>query len=61
MRPVLKMPLLHDEAAAVMTTTLMMPAAAGMPSFWNTKTNGLASGLSSFHGTSAMMITSAPM
>ena len=42
MRPVQKMPLLHDEAAAVITTKLMIPAAAGMPIRSKTMTNGLS-------------------
>jgi hypothetical protein len=33
MRPVLKIPLLHDDAAAVITTKLTIPAAPGMPTF----------------------------
>src|SRR5215472_15809851 len=61
MRPELKMPLLHEDVAAVMTTTLMMAAAAGTPIFSNTNTNGLTLGLSSFHGTSDMMMSTAPM
>ena len=39
------MPLLHDEAAAVMTTKLMMLAAPGMPICSNTSTNGLSLGI----------------
>ena len=61
MRPVLKIPLLHDDAAAVMTTKLMIPAAAGMPIFSNTKTNGLVSGFNWFQATSDMMISRAPI
>ena len=55
------MPLLHDEAAAVMTTKLMMPAAAGMPIRSNTMTNGLIAGMNSVQGTSDMMTIRAPM
>ena len=44
MRPVLKIPLLHDEAAAVMTTKLMISAPPGIPVFSKTKTKGLVSG-----------------
>ena len=43
-----------------MTTTVMMLAAAGTPSLSNTNTNGLTLGLSWFHGTTAMMTSSAP-
>src|SRR5204863_398914 len=60
-RPVLKRPLLQEELAAVITTRLMRPAAAGTRSFSNTNTKGLTLGLSSFHGTSAMITMSAPM
>ena len=59
-RPVLNSPLLQEEAAAVMTTSVMRLAAAGTRSFSNTNTNGLTLGLSSFHGTSDMMTISAP-
>jgi hypothetical protein len=41
-RPVLKMPLLQADAAAVMTTRLTTAAADGMPKWSNTSTNGLA-------------------
>ena len=44
MRPVLKIPPLHEDAAAVMTTMLMMLAAPGMPILSNIMTNGLMSG-----------------
>jgi hypothetical protein len=60
MRPVLNSPLLHDEAAAVMTTRLMTLAAPGSPSLPNTNTNGLIFGSSSVQGTSDMMMSSAP-
>ena len=55
------MPLLHDEAAAVMTTKLMMPAAPGMPILSNTMTNGLTPGVNSVQGSTDMMTISAPM
>jgi hypothetical protein len=61
MRPVLKIPLLQDDAAAVITTKLMSPAPAGIPIFSKTKTNGLVSGLNWFQGTSDMMISRAPV
>ena len=61
MRPVLKRPLLHEERAAVRTTKLMTPAAAGRPIRSNTKTNGLPSGSRSFQATSDMMTIRAPM
>ena len=61
MRPVLKSPLLQDEAAAVMTTRLMMLAAPGSPSLPNTYTKGLTFGSSSLQGRSDMMTSSAPM
>ena len=54
------MPLLHDEAAAVMTTKLMIPAAAGMPTRSNTMTNGLTPGRNSVHGRTDMMTIRAP-
>ncbi|MNP83818.1 hypothetical protein D3C76_1843210 [compost metagenome] len=50
MRPVLKMPPLHDESAAVMTTKLMMPAAVLMPRRSKVMTNGLPWLPISFHG-----------
>lgn len=43
MREVEKIPLLADDAAEVMTTKLMMPAAAGIPASANICTNGLLS------------------
>ena len=61
MRPVLKMPLLQEEAAAVMTTKLMMPGAAGMPIRSNTLTNGLTPGLELVPGKNDMMAISTPM
>src|ERR1700730_5220827 len=61
MRPVLKIPLLHDDEAAVITTKLMIPAPAGIPIFSKTKTNGLLSGLNRFQATRDMMISRAPI
>ena len=61
MRPVENRPPLHDEAAAVMTTKLMIPAAAGRPIASKTMTKGLSPACSSVHGTSDMMTISAPM
>jgi hypothetical protein len=61
MRPVLKMPLLQEESAAVRTTKLTMPAAVASPICLNTATNGLSAGDSWSHGMRAMITTSAPM
>ena len=49
-RPVLKIELLHADAAAVKTTKLIMPAAAAIPTFSNTCTNGLWEIVIDFHG-----------
>ena len=61
MRPVLKSPLLQEEAAAVMTTRLMMLAAAGTPQLVEYEhERAHARGSSSVQGTSDMMTSSAP-
>ncbi len=59
-RPVEYMPELQEDSAAVSTTKLMMPAAAGMPTLPNAATNGLTPGSNSDHGTSDRMISRAP-
>ena len=61
MRPVENRPPLQDEAAAVMTTKLMIPAAAGTPIAAKTMTNGLSPACSSVHGITDMITISAPM
>ena len=61
MRPVLKIPLLHDDAAAVITTKFTRLAAPGMPMRSKRNTKGLTPGLSSLHGTSAIITARAPM
>ena len=60
-RLVLKIALLHADAADVKTTKLMIPAAATIPTATNTWTNGLSAGLIAFQGYTLIMTTSAPM
>ena len=55
------MPELQDEAAAVMTTKLMISAAAGRPMRSKTMTKGLSPAENSVQGASIMMTSSAPM
>ncbi|MCY1187815.1 hypothetical protein D9M73_288450 [compost metagenome] len=50
MRPVLKMPPLQEDSAAVITTKLMMPAAVLMPRLSKVITKGLPWEPISFHG-----------
>ena len=57
MRPAPNVSELIAEIAAVMTTTLRIEAAAGMPRAVKICTNGLASAVMWFHGTSDMMTT----
>ena len=56
----LKIPLLHEEAAAVKTTKLIIPAANGIPINANNLTNGLLSGSTLSHGIMDMMTANAP-
>ena len=49
-RLVLKMALLHAEAADVRTTKLTIPAAAAIPTATKTWTNGLFAGFMGFQG-----------
>ncbi|MNW63611.1 hypothetical protein D3C74_418340 [compost metagenome] len=49
-RLVLKIALLHADAADVSTTKLTTPAAAAIPTAANTCTNGLSVGTIALHG-----------
>ncbi|COT25360.1 Uncharacterised protein [Streptococcus pneumoniae] len=55
-----KIPLLHDDAAAVNTTKLIKPAANGIPISVNNLTNGLLSGSTLSQGMIDMITARAP-
>ena len=55
-----KIPLLQDEAAAVSTTKLMIPAANGIPINANNLTKGLSSGLICVQGMIDIITAKAP-
>src|SRR3954451_17706626 len=59
-RALVKIPLLQEESAAVRTTTLRMPAAAGIPRLCQARTNGLSLTLVSFQGISIRITRTAP-
>ncbi len=61
MRPALKTPLLQPDIAAVITTKLMIPAAAVTPTLANVDTNGLPKESNSFHGYTVTMTKIAPI
>ena len=54
-------PLLQEEAAAVSTTKLIIPAAKGIPTNPNILTYGLSAGFNCCHGTTDMITANDPI